>query len=64
MATLKIVVVVGLLASAVAVALACAWGAVTGASVSPDEVHRLALLSFVSTGGVIGVLRSRATRRV
>ena len=63
MATLKIVIVVGLLASAFAVGLAYAWGAIAGTSVPGDEVYRLTLLSFVITGGVIGALRWRSSRR-
>jgi hypothetical protein len=62
MATLKIVVVLGLLASAVAVGLAFAWGALTGTPVSSDELLRHALLSFVITGGVVGALRWRSAR--
>lgn len=63
METLKIVVVIGLFASAVAVGLAFAWAAIAGTSVSGDEVYRLALLTFVCTGGVVGALRWRSAPR-
>lgn len=60
MQTLKIMLVVALLASIVAVGLAYAWAAIAGNSIRGDQVFRLALLSFVFTAGVVGALRRRS----
>ncbi len=59
MQTLKLMVVLGLGASAVAIGLAYAWAALSGGTVGGDEIARHVVISLVVMGCAVGVLRRR-----
>lgn len=59
METLKFVVVLGVIAIAVSLGLAHLLAAVTGGSVTRDEMVRIAISSFVVVAAVVSLLRRR-----
>ena len=60
--TAKIVVVIGILASIVAVGFAFAWSRVFGGAVTRDEIVRYIILSFIISATTIAILRRRPPR--
>jgi hypothetical protein len=62
METLKLVVVLGVLAAAFAIGLAHLMAAVTGGEVTGDEMARHAFLSFVLMGAAVPIVRRRGPR--
>lgn len=59
MAAARIIVVLGLLASVVAVGLAFGFGAIRGTPVTGDEIARHVIVSFVVSAIAVLVLRRR-----
>ena len=62
MQTLRIILVVGFLAAAVAVGLAYVVAAFRGTTVTGDEIARNAILSFVIVSAAIVIGRRRSRR--
>ncbi len=60
--TLKLIVVLGVLAAGVAIGLAYVVAAFTGGRVTGDEIERHVLISFVIVTATILVLRRRNPR--
>jgi uncharacterized membrane protein YeaQ/YmgE (transglycosylase-associated protein family) len=61
METLHLVFVLGVVGAAVAVGLAHVLAAVTGGVVTPDEMVRHAILTFVIAATVVVLLRRRTS---
>jgi ABC-type uncharacterized transport system permease subunit len=61
--TAKLVVVLGILASVVAVGLAFAWSKVFGGVVTSDEIVRYIILSFVVAATTMAIMRRRPPRK-
>jgi hypothetical protein len=57
--TAKIVLVVGLLASAIAIGLSFVWRGLFGGTVTSDEVAREVILSFVVSATAVIIARRR-----
>lgn len=59
METVKIIIVLGILASGVAVGFDFVWSKLVGGVVTSDEIVRHAILSFVLVGSAIAIVRRR-----